>query len=91
MGWFKDDAKKQLEKERKELLQEARKHVETIRATTREELDIEIANRMQNRIIKDIQYQAVSSPSGLVSYSAMIIYDAWAEKQREEKRENLKV
>lgn len=58
------------------------KYVETIKATSLELLDMEIAKRMETRIIKDIKFQV----DGI--FYAMIIYDAWAEKARNEKENN---
>ncbi|BEO93147.1 hypothetical protein FNSP4_05670 [Fusobacterium nucleatum] len=55
------------------------KYVETIKATSLELLDKEITKRMETRIIKDIKFQV----DGI--FYAMIIYDAWAEKARNEK------
>ena len=59
------------------------KYVETIKATSLELLDMEITKRMETRIIKDIKFQV----DGI--FYAMIIYDTWAEKIRNEK-ENVK-
>jgi len=59
------------------------RYVETIKATSLELLDMEITKRMETRVIKDIKFQV----DGI--FYAMIIYDAWAEKIRNEK-ENVK-
>ena len=63
------------------------KKIETLVFNKKDDLDIAIAERMNSRIIKDIQYQYVET-SNSCTYSAMIIYDTWAEKARNEKENN---
>lgn len=65
-------------------LSNAHKYVETLVFNKKDDLDIAIAERMNSRIIKDIQYQYAET-SNSFTYSVMIIYDTWAEKVRKEK------
>ncbi len=89
MGFFqnKKNDKKDME------LDNAHKYVETLFCKTKEELDKEIAKRIENgRIIKSVDFEVVSSDTTLencCAFSAMILYDAWAEKARN-KKENSK-
>ena len=74
-------------------LDNAHKYVETLFCKTKEELDKEIAKRIENgRIIKSVDFEVVSSDTTLeklfVLFSAMILYDTWAEKARNEKENN---
>ena len=65
-------------------LSNAHKYVETLVFNKKDDLDIAIAERINSRIIKDIQYQYAET-SNSCTYSVMIIYDTWAEKARNEK------
>ena len=65
-------------------LSNAHKYVETLVFNKKDDLDIAVAERIQTRSIKDIQYQYVET-SNSCTYSVMIIYDTWAEKTRNEK------
>lgn len=77
MGFFGNSEKK-VNKE----LEEARIYVETIRVGSEEQLDIEIAKRIKSgRIIKDVKFVR----NGTL-FNAMILYDPWAEKARDEKK-----
>lgn len=77
MGFFKDEQKKDKE------LENAHKYVETFNYSGIENLDKEIARRIEaGRIIKDIK---IHGAGGRVT----ILYDTWAEKGRNEK-ENIK-
>ena len=88
MGFFqnKKNDKKDME------LDNAHKYVETLFCKTKEELDKEIAKRIENgRIIKSVDFEVVSSDTTLencCAFSAMILYDTWAEKARNEKKNN---
>ena len=68
-------------------LSNAHKYVETLVFNKKDDLDIAVAERIQTRSIKDIQYQYVET-SNSCTYSVMIIYDTWAEKARNEKENN---
>ena len=61
------------------------RYVETIKATSLELLDMEITKRMETRVIKDIKFQV----DGI--FYAMIIYDTWAEKARNEKENSKEI
>lgn len=79
MGIFE---KKDIGNSKESKLSNARKYVETLKFYNREDLDIAIAERIENRIVKEIQYQTVPYGNGEPEYSAMILYDIWAEKAR---------
>ena len=68
-------------------LSNAHKYVEPLVFNKKDDLDIAIAERMNSRIIRDIQYQYAET-SNSCTYSVMIIYDTWAEKARNEKENN---
>lgn len=71
-------------------LSNAHKYVETLVFNKKDDLDIAIAERMNSRIIKDIQYQYAET-SNSCTYSVMIIYDTWAEKARNEKENSKEI
>lgn len=85
-------SKNKINNEDKEL-ENARKYVETLFCKTKEELDKEIARRIEKgRIIKSIDYEVISSDTALencCAFSAMILYDVWSEKVRNEKNVNI--
>lgn len=86
MGIF---GKKDIGNSKESKLSNARKYVETLKFSNREDLDIAIAERIENRIVKEIQYQTVPYGNGGPEYSVMILYDIWAEKARNEKNVNI--
>lgn len=65
-------------------LNNAHKYVETLVFNKKDDLDITIAERINTRIIRDIQYQYAET-SNSCTYSVMIIYDTCAEEKRNEK------
>ena len=68
-------------------LSNAHKYVEPLVFNKKDDLDIAIAERMNSRIIRDIQYQYAET-SNSCTYSVMIIYDTQAEKSRNEKEKS---
>ena len=54
-------------------LSNAHKYVETLVFNKKDDLDIAVAERIQTRSIKDMQYQYVET-SNSCTYSVMIIY-----------------
>ncbi len=85
MGFFQNKKNNKIDVE----LDNAHKYVETLFCKTKEELDKEIAKRIENgRIVKSVDFEVVSSHTTLencCAFSAMILYDTWAEKVRKEK------
>lgn len=85
MGFFQNKKNNKIDVE----LDNAHKYVETLFCKTKEELDKEIAKRIENgRIVKSVDFKVVSSDTTLencCAFSAMILYDTWAEKVRKEK------
>ena len=88
MSFFKKN-EEELKKEKE--LKEACKYVEIIKFEKMEDLNIELAERMKKRIIKEIQYQTVPGINGGSLYSAMILYDTWAEKAKNEKENSKEI
>ncbi|MBS9776399.1 MAG: hypothetical protein KGV57_04880 [Fusobacterium sp.] len=95
MGWFGGKKEKEVDEE----LENAHKYVETILCNSRADLDKEIAKRIEaGRIIQKIDYEMNLSNKLLAKedkefegniYSALIMYDAWAEKARTDKEKGL--
>lgn len=87
MGFFGNKVK-----EEDKALINSRKYVETFYCDDKEELDKLIANRMEKRIIKDIKFAITSGQSATescTSFSAMLIYDHFKEKIRDEKEQGI--
>lgn len=91
MGFFLNKKNDKIDVE----LDNAHKYVETLFCKTKEELDKEIAKRIENgRIIKSVDFEVVSSDTALencCAFSAMILYDTWAEKARNEKENSKEI
>lgn len=71
-------------------LSNAHKYVETLVFNNKDDLDITIAERINARIIKDIQYQYAETQNSC-TYSVMIIYDVWSEKAKNEKENSKEI
>ena len=82
MGFFQNKKNNKIDVE----LDNAHKYVETLFCKTKEELDKEIAKRIENgRIVKSVDFEVVSSDTTLencCAFSAMILYDTWGRESK---------